>query len=328
MSPLKNGLMLPDEVARLIEAGHCLMVAGDEALLRLLPSGQWIGGTIPYFMGDEGGQVSRERLFVTHIPTDAGAPEIRSYDITSISHLCADAPANGFSLIIIPAFSATHSLYARKAPEFEDMFMKPVVGWIAGCHLDDLGRVAPAVVSGPELAFDTERAVVMHVPLPPQRYAHVHIANRMRQGEGGLLRFPETGFSAGRCTVDGVETTLAAYLDANRADLRLPLVADYGGASVNVSIKGIDRDAGRVDFYAPVFGDVAYRLAEPVDFSADDDPGADAVNALWSCNCILNYLYCGLEGRKGSAPGGPMTFGEIAYLLLNQTQVFLEIKEV
>jgi hypothetical protein len=166
--------------------------------------------------------VSRERLFVTHIPTDAGAPEIRSYDITSISHLCADAPANGFSLIIIPAFSATHSLYARKAPEFEDMFMKPVVGWIAGCHLDDLGRVAPAVVSGPELAFDTERAVVMHVPLPPQRYAHVHIANRMRQGEGGLLRFPETGFSAGRCSVDGVETTLAAYLDANRADLRLP----------------------------------------------------------------------------------------------------------
>jgi hypothetical protein len=56
MSPLKNGLMLPDEVARLIEAGHCLMVAGDEALLRLLPSGQWIGGTIPTSWGMKEGR--------------------------------------------------------------------------------------------------------------------------------------------------------------------------------------------------------------------------------------------------------------------------------
>jgi hypothetical protein len=201
------------------------------------------------------------------------------------------------------------------------MFMKPVVGWIAGCHLDDLGRVAPAVVSGPELAFDTERAVVMHVPLPPQRYAHVHIANRMRQGEGGLLRFPETGFSAGRCTVDGVETTLAAYLDANRADLRLPPRRRLW-RRVGQRIDQRHRPGCRNGWISTRQCLVTWRTAllSRWIFSADDDPGADAVNALWSCNCILNYLYCGLEGRKGSAPGGPMTFGEIAYLLLNQTQ--------
>lgn len=327
MSLPENGLMRPEEVAELIGRGCFLMIAGDEALLRRLPAGNWIGGSIPYFMGEEGGQVSRDRLFVTRIPTDAGAPEIRRYDITSIGHVCVDGPANGFSLIIIPAFSATHSLYARQAPGFEDMFLKPLLGWVAGCHLDDLGRVAPLTVSGPELDFDTERAVVMHVPLPSNRYAQVHIANRLRQGSGGVLRFPETGFSAGRCTVDGVETNLAAYLDTCRADLRLPLVADYGGASVNVSIKGVDREAGRVDFYAPVFNDVAYRLAAPVDFAADAQAGEAGGAALWSCNCILNYLYCGLEGRRGSPPGGPMTFGEIAYLLLNQTQVFLDIEE-
>ncbi len=326
MSALENGLMGPDEAAALIRAGHFLMIAGDEALLRSLPAGNWIGGTIPYFMGSDGGQVSRERLFVTRIPVDAGAPEIRCYDITSIDHVCADGPANGFSLIIIPAFSAIHSLYARKAPGFEDMFIKPMVGWVAGCHLDDLGRAQPRVVSGPGLDFDAERAVVMHVPLPETRYAHVHIHNRMEQGSGEELRFPETGLSAGLCTVDGVETSLAAYLDARKADLRLPLVADYGGASVNVSIKGVDRAAGRVDFYAPVFDDVGYRLAAPVDFGADPQPPTAGASALWSCNCILNYLYCGLEGRPGGAPGGPMTFGEIAYLLLNQTQVFLEIE--
>lgn len=324
MSAVESGLMGLDEAAALIRAGHFLMIAGDEALLRRLPAGNWIGGTIPYFMGSEGGQVSLERLFVTCMPADAGAPEIRCYDITSIDHVCADGPANGFSLIIIPAFTAIHSLYARKAPGFEDMFIKPVVGWVAGCHVDDIGRVAPLVVSGPGLDFDAERAVVMHVPLPDDRFACVHIANAMGQGDGGELRFPETGFSAGRCTVDGVETTLAAYLKACQADLRLPLVADYGGASVNVSIKGIDPATGRVDFYAPVFDDVVYRLAAPVDFAADPAGGRDT--ALWSCNCILNYLYCGLEGRRGAPPGGAMTFGEIAYLLLNQTQVFLEIE--
>ena len=112
MSALENGLMGLDDAAALIEAGHFLMIAGDEALLRSLPAGNWMGGTIPYFMGSDGGQVSRDRLFVTRVPVDAGRPEIRSYDITSIDHVCADGPMNGFSLIIIPAFSAVHSLYA------------------------------------------------------------------------------------------------------------------------------------------------------------------------------------------------------------------------
>ena len=74
---------------------------------------------------------------VTGIPVCAEAPTIRYYDITGLDHVCVDGPANGFSLIIIPAFSGTHSLYARKAPGFEDMFIKPLVGWVAGCHLDD-----------------------------------------------------------------------------------------------------------------------------------------------------------------------------------------------
>lgn len=40
---------------------------------------------------------------------------------------------------------------------------------------------------------------------------------------------------------------------------------------------------------------------------------------------ILNYAYWGLEGRSTGTPPGPMSFGEIAYLLLNQTQVCLRI---
>ena len=42
-------------------------------------------------------------------------------------------------------------------------------------------------------------------------------------------------------------------------------------------------------------------------------------------NCILNYLYCELEGRKIPPYYGPVTFGEVAYQLMNQTLVYCEI---
>jgi hypothetical protein len=321
----ENRLMTIAEATDLIRAGHFLMVAADEALLRRLPAGNWIGGTIPYFMGNDGGVATRDKLFVTEIPTDAGLPQIRTYDITSLDHVCVDGPANGYSLIIIPAFSGTHSLYARKAPTFEDMFIKPVVGWIAGCHLDDFGKVAPLVVSGPDLAFDGERAVVMHVPLPDSQYARIEIFNQMNQGQGAVIRFAETGFSAAECEIDGQRQNLAHYLQEHKSDVRLPLVADYNGASVNVSIKGVNPAEGRVDFYAPVFKDVEYRLASPVDFSSFGGAQVEGESPLWSCNCILNYLYCGLEGKRTGPLTGPMTFGEIAYLLLNQTQVYFTL---
>jgi hypothetical protein len=40
------------------------------------------------------------------------------------------------------------------------MFMKPIVGWISGVHLDDLGKVAPKVVDGRtgKVLTDTSRS--------------------------------------------------------------------------------------------------------------------------------------------------------------------------
>ena len=55
---------------------------------------------------------------------------------------------------------------------------------------------------------------------------------------------------------------------------------------------------------------------------SDNVTGAD-----YSCNCILNYLYGEMEGKSVSGFTGPMTFGEIAYMLLNQTLVRLELQK-
>lgn len=321
--PATGRLMSVAETAQRIAAGAWLWIAGEEALLRQLPRGHWVGGTIPYFMGQDGGQVSRDLLFVSEVSVWGAPPQIRFHDVTSLARVCAEAPEQGYSFLIIPAFSATHSYYARNAPGFADMFVKPVIGWVAGVHLERLADTLPAVVNGESGEFDSERAVVMHVALPAGHFARVEIVNQFEQGEGDRIRFAETGFSAETCLVNDQPARLADYLAKHAVDLRLPLVADYCGAMVNVSFKGVDPASGRVDFYAPVFSDVEYRVARRQGAGGLAGQGAGAV---FSCNCILNYLHDNLAGQRTGAFTGPMTFGEIAYLLLNQTLVHLSLE--
>jgi hypothetical protein len=47
-----------DEVKAKIGRGETLLLAGDEQVLRQLPAGRWIAGTIPYFMAEQGGEFS------------------------------------------------------------------------------------------------------------------------------------------------------------------------------------------------------------------------------------------------------------------------------
>lgn len=331
LRPATGALMSVEEAGVLVKSGGWFSIAGDEALLRRLPSGHWIGGTIPYFVGQDGGRTTREQVFVTTLPVAAGhAPSLRWYDAASLPKVCTDAPANGFTIVVIPAFCDLHSAFAREAPHYDDMYLKPLLGWIAGIHLDDLGSKAPLVVSGETGEFDGARAIVMHVPLPDTQYARIDIVNLFEQGEGDRIRFTESGFHARDCLVNGKLANFADYLTQHKIDTRLPLVADYSGAMINVSVKGVDEADRRVDFYAPVFDDTEYRIARPVpDYEAALAGAlpADAAHTAWSCNCILNYLYSGLEGKRTGPITGPMTFGEVAYQLLNQTMVTLSIDE-
>lgn len=316
--------------AELLERGKYLVIAGDESALRQLPAGNWIGGTIPYFMSEQGGLVTREQVFVNELEVFGEAPTIRRYDVDALPQLCRNAPDNGYTIVIVPAFSACHGAFAENAPNYEEMFMKPLVGWVAGVHLDDLGKTTPKVVFGPSAELSDQYAVAIDVPLPPERYARVDIVNLFQPGDGARIRFPATGFAAGDCLIDGRPANLAEYLTASRIDTRLPLVADYCGAMINVSIKGIDAAGRRVEFYAPVFPGMDYRVAAPV---GDYVRGFLAAlpqreeSLAFSCNCILNFLYSGLEGKRTADITGPITFGEIAYQLLNQTLVYLTINE-
>ena len=121
----------------------------------------------------------------------------------------------------------------------------------------------------------------------------------------------------------------AGAIAAIRKQVRLPLVADYCGALVNVSIKAVDRASGRVELYAPVFPGLDYRIAAPVDdyvASFHQALPGQTPEIAFSCNCILNYLHSGLEGKRTGDLVGPFTFGEIGYQLLNQTLVYLTVR--
>ncbi len=323
----KEGLMTVGEAAELIHGGKYLSIAGDEQALKQLPTGNWIGGTIPYFMAEQGGVVTRELVYVNQVTIFDESPLIRFYSTATLPKICRNAPENGYSLIIVPGFSEVHSSFARNAPNYEEMYMKPLIGWVAGIHLDDLGKVTPKVVHGQTGQFSDQMAVVMDVPLPESKYAQIDIVNLFTQGQGDDIYFKETGFSVSECFVNGNATNFSDYLVQKGIDTRLPLVADYSGAMVNVSFKGNITAEKRVDFYAPVFPGLTYRIAAPVgDYVTSFKAALPQTTELsFSCNCILNYLYCELEGKKTGKVMGPITFGEIAYQLLNQTLVYLTI---
>jgi len=329
---IRSALINREELIEKINKGEYLVIAADESLLTDLPSGNWIAGTIPYFMAAEGGTVNREKIFVNTIEgvQHNNAPRISLYDGNSIQRISQEAPEHGFTIVILPAMSEVHLSYAQNAPDYPNMYFSPIIGWISGVHLDDIGKQTAKVGFGPArgMLFD-QQAVAMHIPLPTNQLANINIVNLFTQGDGPEIKFKSTGFSVSECTINGETTNLSDYIKYAKVDIRLPLVANYSGVMVNVSIQQLDEANNKVDLYAPVFADISYRFAKPVENYIDGfnkELSASASEGIsFSCNCILNYLYSELEGKKTRDLTGPITFGEVAYQLLNQTLVYLSL---
>ncbi len=326
---MRRTLCTAAEVSQMIADGETLLLAADEALLTGLPRGNWIGGTIPYFMsGERGGTEDHEHIFVTRFPAEAVVHDLRLYSEETLADFADAGPENGFSIVLLPAFSKVHALYAENITHWSNAFARPVAGWVAGVALDSIGRVTPKVFDGRTGIGSDAHAAILHIALPESHYADIDIVNLFEQGDGEPIEFPAAGFSAQDVLIGGERWNLAAYIAEKKIDTRLPLVANYAGAMINVSLEKTDPDTGDVHFYAPVFPGYEYRFARPVeDYTAEFLERTSSLDTepAFSCNCILNYLYAGLEGQRTSHLVGPITFGEIAYVLLNQTLVYLKI---
>jgi len=324
-----RAMLSVEEVKTKITQGKRLLLAGDERLLRQLPAGDWIAGTIPYFMTENGGLCSREKIQTTELPDFVVAIDIRTYDAATISRVYTDAPENGASFIILPAKSAVHFSFALNAPDYENFAVRPLIGWVAGTHLDHLDKLSPKVFNGRRPEPNADAAIVMHVSLPKNKIADIGIINIFEQGDGDTITFMADGFSARDAYINGRKRNFGEYIFERKLDKRLPLVADYHGVFINTSFKEGDELRDEVEFYAPVFSGVSYKHARPVDDYicrfVSKMPEGLSHQIVFSCNCILNYIYSNLEGKTIAGITGPTTFGEIAYQLLNQTMVYLRI---
>jgi hypothetical protein len=319
------------EVIEMIKKGKKLILAGQENILKELPDGHWIGGTIPYFMGEKGGEFSTEKIFVNELPDYVKKIKLSTYDEKNISNIYIDAFPNGLSVVIIPASSQVHLSFALNATGYENFAMTPLIGWISGINLADAGKVKAKVILGEKYKTFDNGAVAMHIELPQNKYAEINIVNIFKQGNGDIISFDSNAFSVKDAIINGAKVNFADYIKKNNIDIKLPLVANYSGAMINISFQAVNEAEKKVDFYAPVFKGVDYRIASTVgDYVTEFTkkmPKDDINNIFFSCNCILNYLYSELEGKSTGGITGPITFGEIAYQLLNQTLAYVTIKD-
>jgi len=321
-----------NEVENKIKEGKTLLLAGDEGLLKQLSPGKWIAGTIPYFMGENGGVSTKEKICVTELPPYVIKTAVAVYNQDSISNIYKDASQNGFSFIIIPASSPIHLSFALNAPHYQGFATRPLIGWISGTQVSEIGKTIPKVFSGEKQKALENEAVVMHVTLPDNRYAEINILNIFEPGTGDTITFPEDSFSVQEALINGTKRNFAEYVAEKKLDIRLPLVANYSGAMINTSFQRSDTATRKVHFYAPVFKGVEYKHAKPIanyvaQFTSQM-PQSAKDKILFSCNCILNYLFSELEGKQTGGITGPITFGEIAYQLLNQTMAYLTINNL
>jgi hypothetical protein len=330
--PVQQVLHSVDETRRKIASGRRLLLAGDEELLRSLPRGEWIAGTIPYFMTEAGGLSTNEKIFVTELPDYVPDVSLRVYDERTIAHVYTDIPRDGFAVAIMPAASSVHTSFALGAPTYESFALRPLIGWVAGTHLSQIGTVTPKVLSGDGTHPLEDQVVVMHVRLPRHKAAEIGIVNIFKQGDGDTITFEQNGFKVTDAFVNGRKTNFASYVTEKGLDIRLPLVADYCGTPINISLQTVDPAKGEVRLYAPIFAGIEYRHAQPIsDYVTEfvsSMPRESGSGLIFSCNCILNYLHSKLEGKQTGNVTGPITFGEIAYQLMNQTMVYLTVTDL
>lgn len=324
MASLQNA----KEVTSLIEKGKILILAGDEKIIRSLPKGNWIAGTIPYFMTREGGMKDSERIFSVDVSDIVKQFKIKNYSEKSIKDLSCDYYQNGFSYILMPAFSEIHKFYAENCYEFKNLFNGPLFGWVSGFDLDNKKQVTGKVINGlNKEVFDNE-ALILHLELNNAYEIKLDMINLFSQGNGDIITFPTKGLRVKECIINDTKQSFVKYIKENDIDITLPLVTYFNEERINVSFKEINEKDDYVEFYGPVFPGLEYQLASPVGIYEDEfeeEVKKRNINPLISCNCILNYLYANLEGKKTGNIAGPMTFGEISHVLLNQTMIFLEL---
>ncbi len=333
---MEDKLLSVAEVSDLIGQGKLLALSGEENLLAQLPQGNWIGGTIPYFyLKGKSGLFDQDNIFVRDLTPYASDFSIQTYSSDNINSIAKNGFENGYQILILPALKKIHESFGLGSDDYDKLYDNPLIGWIAGVSLDDLGKGRHTkTFNGKTGESYTESGVAIHAALPDNKVARVEIINVFdpKNEDGIEIEIEETGFQVKDCVINGEKRNLYDYIKENDIDIKYPLVCNYAGANINVSFESLKDGDKIVTFYAPLFKGNTYKFSSTSGTYAAAFRervallGEDKDKMIYNCNCILNYLYGELENHD-IGYSGPAVFGEIAYNLVNQTFTYLVIDE-
>lgn len=318
-----------NDAIKLIKNGNILAIHGDKELLKKLPKGNWFGGTIPYFMDITGGLITEDKLFIEDLSKYVKQIHPKMYEIDKFKEIYHDNKNNNFTYMIIPGLSIAHLKFAQNIYFMESAFNVPTYGWIAGFNLERNNEKA-LVFNGISGEYSNEKILATHCDFFNKEWQlKIDIINIFETNSSNKITFDANGFEVETAFIDGKKVNFNNYLKANNINTKNPLAANYDGSLINVSYKGLENN--KVQFYAPVFAGVEYKFTHlKSDYvKAYNDIVTNTIslvrNKFLSCSCILHYLYGELNDQLVKNSDGPFTFGEIAYVLLNQTLVYTTI---
>ena len=319
------------EASELVKEGSPLIVSGNPELIRRLPAGNWIGGSTPFLLTRKGGTSSHDCVMVRKLPPEAKLQSIQRYGVGGLRYLAEDIPDNGFTIIIVPGSTLVHQTFAKEAYTYEGIQKKAIVGWITGVRSGSGFFGRPQAFFGPRRQAIEDEAVAIHMTLPEGIHAKIQVINAFVPGDGDEITFPSEGFSATHATINGETVIFAEYIEKKKIDPRLPLVTRHGKSFINVSIGSRSIEDAKVSFFAPVFRNQVYKFAAEVGdmtemLQQEVDKHKD--HPIFSCTCIGNFIYGIMDGKFD--PGnftGPISFGEIAQVLHNQTFTYLSLEK-
>ncbi|MBC6409190.1 MAG: hypothetical protein GDA42_01840 [Ekhidna sp.] len=326
---MKNKLYTLEEAKEILGKGQTAVVGAEEDLLSQLPPGNWIGGTIPYFMDEEGGTISKEKVFLNLLNAPIKINKIKTYEEDVLSTIFDDYPEWGVSFIILPGLSSCAYRYPFAVKESNDVFKSPIIGWASGVLWEKVGEKTPKVIDGNTGRFYDNQALVMHCDLPSNITPVLGIIN-IQEPEGSYLEFEEEITEVKEAVIDGEKQNVYDYFKSRGMDTDRPIITNVNGSLINTSILAYNDEAKTVTFATPVWPGYKYQISKPLsDYEEKFEKEYKAIEEQihFNCNCLYNYFFGNLEGKKTGDVTGLITFGEVAYLMLNQTMVYLTLEE-
>jgi hypothetical protein len=322
---MTQGLFTLDEISAMILAGDKLLLAGSAKLLAQLPAGDWMGGCTNIFVQyPESRLTTFDKLFVHQLPDFVTDVEIKEYDETNIKDIFNDGPENGFTVLVMPFASPVAVEYSLHATEYDNFAVNPVCGWLAAHSQETFLTERANTVSGRLPGILSEQGMAMHISLPENKYAEVHIFNPYRQDNGDSIMFDDNKIMVKDAIINGVKRNFAEYLREKNVPVLYPLVADYLGSMMNNVICYIGED--EVMMGAGVFINMEYRLG--VLNEQLEEPSVLNKKNVYSMTCSINYSNPHICGKYMQKVNGPAVWGEIAYQQVGLTTVYVIIDDV